>query len=202
MTTTLALSSFFRLSLNKGRDWVTVAEEKAHVENYLAIQKMRYGAILEYDIDFTPEILEESMLKLLLQPLVENAIYHGIKQTRRRGHIALKGYRDGDRMIFTVSDNGNGMTSGELAKLRESLSRYDVSSPGTGFGLGFGKRTIEGRVVERQNANITTNERDFFFRRIREPRRQIEREHSFHSRAIPVREFTIATTEVKNPLVG
>ncbi len=135
VTTTLALSSFFRLSLNKGRDWVTVAEEKAHVENYLAIQKMRYGAILEYNMDFSPEILEESMLKLLLQPLVENAIYHGIKNARRRGHIALKGYRSGDHMIFTVTDNGIGMTAEGLAKLKGSLSHYDVSSPGTGFGL-------------------------------------------------------------------
>ena len=135
MITTLALSNFFRLSLNKGRDWVTVAEEKSHVENYLAIQKMRYGAILEYDIDFSPEILPESMLKLLLQPLVENAIYHGIKKTRRRGRISLKGYSTEDRMIFTVKDNGLGMTAEELAKLRGSLSNYDVSAPGTGFGL-------------------------------------------------------------------
>lgn len=135
VTTTLALSNFFRLSLNKGKDWVTVEEEKSHVENYLAIQKMRYGAILEYDIDFSPEILQESMLKLLLQPLVENAIYHGIKKTRRRGHIALKGCSTGDHLIFTVEDNGLGMTVEELAKLRGSLSHYDVSTPGTGFGL-------------------------------------------------------------------
>jgi two-component system sensor histidine kinase YesM len=135
VTTTIALSSFFRLSLNKGRDWITVADEKSHVENYLAIQKMRYGAILEYDIDFSPEILGESMLKLLLQPLVENAIYHGIKKTRRRGHIALKGYKADDRMVFTVEDNGLGMTVEELAKLKGSLSHYDVSIPGTGFGL-------------------------------------------------------------------
>ncbi|MCD1653368.1 histidine kinase [Treponema zuelzerae] len=135
VTTTLALSSFFRLSLNKGRDWVTVAEEKAHVENYLAIQKMRYGAILEYDFDFSPEILKESMLKLLLQPLVENAIYHGIKKTRRRGHIAVKGTAEGDSMIFTVQDNGLGMTPEELEKLQANLLNYDVSSPGSGFGL-------------------------------------------------------------------
>jgi two-component system sensor histidine kinase YesM len=135
VTTTLALSSFFRLSLNKGKDWVTVAEEKSHVENYLAIQKMRYGAILEYDFDFSAEILQESMLKLLLQPLVENAIYHGIKKTRRRGHISVKGYSTGDCMIFTVVDNGLGMTGEELAKLRKNLSHYDVSTPGTGFGL-------------------------------------------------------------------
>jgi two-component system sensor histidine kinase YesM len=75
------------------------------------------------------------MLKLLLQPLVENAIYHGIKQTRRRGRIELKGYRAGDQMIFTVADNGRGMTAEELAKLRGSLAHYDVATPGAGFGL-------------------------------------------------------------------
>jgi two-component system sensor histidine kinase YesM len=70
VTTTLALSSFFRLSLAKGRDWVSVAEEKSHVESYLAIQKMRYGAILEYEIDITEEILSQPILKILFQPLV------------------------------------------------------------------------------------------------------------------------------------
>lgn len=135
VTTTLALSNFFRLSLNKGRDWVTVAEEKSHVENYLAIQKMRYGAILEYGIDISEEILQESMLKLLLQPLVENAIYHGIKKKRRRGFISLKGFRQDDCMVFSVEDNGRGMTAEELETLRGSLSHYDVTVPGTGFGL-------------------------------------------------------------------
>jgi two-component system sensor histidine kinase YesM len=135
VTTTLSLSNFFRLSLNNGRDWVTVAEEKSHVENYLTIQKMRYGAILEYKIDFSPEILQESMLKLLLQPLVENAIYHGIKQTRRRGLITLKGYSQDDLMIFTIEDNGLGMTREELDKLLGNLTHYDVSNPGSGFGL-------------------------------------------------------------------
>lgn len=133
--TTLALSSFFRLSLNKGRDWVTVAEEKAHVESYLAIQKMRYGAILEYEIDFSQDILRESMLKLLLQPLVENSIYHGIKKTRRRGMITLKGRLEKECMVFIVQDNGKGLTREELDALRNSLSNYDVSIPGTGFGL-------------------------------------------------------------------
>lgn len=135
VTTTLALSNFFRLSLNKGRDWVTVAEEKSHVENYLAIQKMRYGAILEYEIDFSEEILRESMLKILLQPLVENAIYHGIKMTRRRGLVTLKGFMRDDCMIFTVEDDGLGMSKDELEKLQGNLSHYDVSNPGSGFGL-------------------------------------------------------------------
>lgn len=133
--TTLALSNFFRLSLNKGRDWVTVAEEKSHVESYLAIQKMRYGAILEYEIDIAQDILGESMLKILLQPLVENAIYHGIKETRRRGLISVKGETKDDCIVFTVEDNGMGMKAEELELLRETLSHYDVSNPETGFGL-------------------------------------------------------------------
>ena len=135
VTTTLALSKFFRLSLNKGRDWASVAEEKSHVESYLAIQKMRYGAILEYEIDIAEDILRESMLKILLQPLVENAIYHGIKETRRRGLIRLKGQSQGNCLVFTVEDNGRGMEKEELEKLRENLSHYDVSNPEMGFGL-------------------------------------------------------------------
>lgn len=135
VTTTLALSNFFRLSLNKGRDWVSVAEEKSHVESYLAIQKMRYGAILEYVIDFSEEILKEPMLKILLQPLVENAIYHGIKKTRRSGMIKLKGESQSGILVFSVEDNGLGMHEAELARLRENLSHYDVSNPEMGFGL-------------------------------------------------------------------
>ena len=135
VSTTLALSNFFRLSLNKGRDWVSVAEEKSHVESYLAIQKMRYGAILEYEIDIAEDILQESMLKILLQPLVENAIYHGIKKTRRSGLIKLKGSALDKCLVFSVEDNGLGMDREELERLRENLSHYDVSNPEMGFGL-------------------------------------------------------------------
>jgi two-component system sensor histidine kinase YesM len=135
ITTTLALSGFFRLSLNKGRDWVSVAEEKSHVESYLAIQKMRYGAILEYELDFAQDILNESMLKILLQPLVENAIYHGIKKTRRAGLIKLKGMLQSGVLVFTVEDNGLGMAETELEKLRNNLAHYDVSNSDMGFGL-------------------------------------------------------------------
>ena len=135
VTTTLALSNFFRLSLSKGRDWISVAEEKAHVENYLAIQKMRYGVILEYHIDIAKDILARPMLKILLQPLIENAIYHGIKKTRRRGHIVLKGWAQDDCLMFSVEDNGLGLRPAELEALRENLLHYDVSSQGSGFGL-------------------------------------------------------------------
>ncbi len=135
VTTTLALSSFFRLSLNKGRDWVSVSEEKTHVESYLAIQKMRYGSILEYEIDMEEAILSEAMLKILLQPLVENAIYHGIKMTRRLGLIRLTGRRQDNHIVLTVEDNGQGMKEEELDRLRENLTHYDMSNHDMGFGL-------------------------------------------------------------------
>ncbi|HAE22589.1 MAG TPA: two-component sensor histidine kinase, partial [Spirochaetaceae bacterium] len=134
-TMTFALSNFFRLSLSKGRDWVTLQEEKSHVESYLAIQKMRYGAILEYDIDIAADILDTSMLKILLQPLVENAIYHGIKKTRRPGLVRLTGEAQGDRLVLTVEDDGLGMKEEELEQLRHDLSRSDAPNPGAGFGL-------------------------------------------------------------------
>ncbi len=133
--TTLALSNFFRLSLNKGRDWVSVAEEKSHVESYLAIQKIRYGAILDYEIDIEEEMLSESMLKILLQPLVENAIYHGIKKNRQGGCVTLTGRKENNHLIFCVGDNGIGMTVEELLVLRENLAHYDVNNPETGFGM-------------------------------------------------------------------
>ena len=75
------------------------------------------------------------MLKLLLQPLVENAIYHGIKKKRRRGFISLKGDLEGDVMVFSVEDNGRGMSAEELETLRGSLTHYDVANPISGFGL-------------------------------------------------------------------
>ncbi|MBN1891165.1 MAG: sensor histidine kinase [Clostridiales bacterium] len=133
--TTLALSNFFRLSLNKGRDWVTVAEEKSHVESYLAIQKIRYGAILNYEIDIAEDMLRESMLKILLQPLVENAIYHGIKKNRQGGCVSLTGRKEDHCLVFVVEDNGVGMEPEELVLLRENLADYDVNNPETGFGM-------------------------------------------------------------------
>lgn len=133
--TTLALSNFFRLSLNKGKDWVTVAEEKSHVESYLAIQKIRYGAILDYEIDIAEDMLGESMLKILLQPLVENAIYHGIKKTRRGGCVKLTGRLTDGHLVFVVEDNGLGMKEEDLFSLRENLLHYDVSNPDMGFGM-------------------------------------------------------------------
>lgn len=131
-----SLSSFFRTTLSKGRDYITVAEEREHIESYLSIQKFRYRDILSYDIDFDDEILDNSILKLTLQPIVENALYHGIKNKRGMGHIQIDGRTAGDNIEFIVSDNGIGMKEEEVEHLRNVISGL-VSDDRSGGGFGL-----------------------------------------------------------------
>nr|WP_319475086.1 sensor histidine kinase [uncultured Sphaerochaeta sp.] len=119
---TRAFSSFFRISLNKGKDFLTVKEEFEHVRSYLTIQKIRYRDILDYDIEYSPEMADCQILKLVLQPLVENALYHGIKNKRGRGFLSVKGWRENERLCFSVEDNGIGMTEEKLANIMEQIN--------------------------------------------------------------------------------
>ena len=82
---TTDLSDFFRTVLSGGRDFITIEEEESHIRSYLKIQKIRYEDILDYSIEIEPSIRHRIVLKMLLQPLVENALYHGIKNKRGGG---------------------------------------------------------------------------------------------------------------------
>jgi two-component system sensor histidine kinase YesM len=119
---TRAFSDFFRISLNRGNEWVRVQDEFKHIENYLTIQKIRYRDILDYSVEYEQEMEQKIMLKLLLQPLVENALYHGIKNKRSRGTISVRGCQTGGFFRFTVEDNGIGMTEEQLASVKDQLS--------------------------------------------------------------------------------
>lgn len=132
-----ALSRFFRITLSKGKDWISVGEEVEHVSSYLAIQKMRYHDILDYTISVPDDLLDSSILKLTLQPLVENALYHGIKNKRNGGSISVRGRRvEGDRLVIDVEDNGIGMLPDKLAEIRALLqSDYFGFTAETGYGL-------------------------------------------------------------------
>ncbi|MBI5954799.1 MAG: sensor histidine kinase [Chloroflexi bacterium] len=133
-----ALSSFFRISLSKGMDWITIGEEIERVRNYLTIQKMRYRDILDFKIEVCDEVAENTILKLILQPLVENALYHGIKNKRQGGTISICARRKGeDEVILEVEDNGIGFTPEKLAQLRLELEddSGDIKLE-SGFGIG------------------------------------------------------------------
>lgn len=119
-----ALSSFFRITLSKGHDWINVGDEIEHVRSYLTIQHMRYRDILNYRIELEPDLQEDTILKLTLQPLVENAIYHGIKNKRGGGTIIVRGRAlADDRLLFDVEDDGIGMTAERLAEVRKDVAQ-------------------------------------------------------------------------------
>ena len=137
------LSNFFRISLSKGQSEITIKNEKEHVRSYLEIQRYRYQDILDYEIDFDEDILENHIQKLTLQPIVENALYHGIKNKRGRGMIRVSGRADGNDIVFTVEDNGRGMTEEELARLRRLISGEESSDDQRGFGMANVEKRLE-----------------------------------------------------------
>lgn len=105
---TKSLAAFFRLSLSGGRELITVEDELEHVRQYLYIQKERYEDKLNYTINAPEDLLDYTVPKIILQPIVENSIYHGIKPLDGPGQITITLQEEGDRLIFTISDNGVG----------------------------------------------------------------------------------------------
>jgi len=134
---TSSLSDFFRISLSSGADWIPLSQEKKHIEGYLKIQQTRYRDIMRYEIDIPDEIGNYYILKLLLQPIVENALYHGIKIKRGGGTIFVSARESGGWLDFSVRDTGLGMTEAQLRELDSRLREETpmVSDRGGGFGL-------------------------------------------------------------------
>ena len=133
-----ALSKFFRITLSKGKDWITIREEIERTESYLAIQKMRYRDILDYQLEVDEDILDGTILKLTLQPLVENALYHGIKNKRSGGTITVRAGRvNGNEVLLEVEDDGVGLTPYKLGQIQARLidDTGEINLQETGFGL-------------------------------------------------------------------
>ena len=131
------LSAFFRHSLSRGQDVITLREEE-HVCSYLQIQQVRYKDIMRYTVNIAPELKDVLIPKLTLQPLVENALYHGIKQKRGLGHIYVMGRGEGEDILLQVTDDGVGMSPERLEELRSALER--------GERVGFGLSTVHERM--------------------------------------------------------
>ena len=127
-----SLSSFFRTSLSQGTDFVPISTEIEHVKSYLAIQQIRYCDILTYEINVDQGLGDLIILKLLLQPLVENSLYHGIRNTRERGKISISIRKEAGKVRFLVADNGIGMKADKLEALKGNLK---LNGSEKGFGL-------------------------------------------------------------------
>ena len=130
----MSLSEFFRLVLSKGKEYITIQEEELHIRSYLEIQHVRYRDILDYEIRIDPGLYGYQILKLTLQPLVENSLYHGIKYKRAKGNILVTGKLCGKEVHLTVEDDGVGMEETELRKLRGEIKK-PCKDTEKGFGL-------------------------------------------------------------------
>jgi len=106
---TEALAKLFRISLNKGNELISITDEFEHVRNYLVIQSMRYKNKFDYTLSIADEVRYCKTIKLIIQPVVENSIYHGIKEMKEKGRIIIAAFRDEDSLVITITDNGIGM---------------------------------------------------------------------------------------------
>ena len=128
---TKAFSEFLRISLSRGHEWITIGQEFDHIKNYLTIQKIRYADILNYEIDVDEAILDFKIIKLVLQPLVENAIYHGIKNKRGRGHLKVSAHFTDDKkqsITFAVEDDGAGFTEERLEQVLDEMKNSSIDT--------------------------------------------------------------------------
>ncbi|MEV5029277.1 cache domain-containing sensor histidine kinase [Paenibacillus sp. LPE1-1-1.1] len=132
ITTITALSKLFRISIGKGKSLITLADEMEHARNYLIIQQMRFKNKFDYSFDLQQEALSHATLKLIVQPLIENALVHGIEPSVDKGHIAVSARLEGSEIVIQIKDNGLGMSEEQLQKI---LSGTIVSSKGSGVGV-------------------------------------------------------------------
>lgn len=140
----LALSNFFRISLSQGKEYITLEQEVEMVKSYLDIQKFRYEELFDYQIDMEACILKCRVLKLSLQPLVENALYHGIKESdQEKGTIWIRGWKeDGASIILEVEDNGAGMSEERLRQ----MNRWMISGEKEEEVQAYGTKNVNDRV--------------------------------------------------------
>ncbi|WP_426334974.1 cache domain-containing sensor histidine kinase [Paenibacillus silvae] len=144
-----ALSRLFRIGLSKGQDYIPLRSELEHIHSYLQIQQTRYRDRLQYTLNVPEEIQGLYVLKLLLQPLVENAIYHGIKGRRGPGHIGIEGKIEHGRLHLTIQDDGAGMSSERLTEMLQLLDMpmesLESSSP-EWTGKSYGMLNVQARL--------------------------------------------------------
>ncbi|MEK5322665.1 histidine kinase [Paenibacillus sp. FSL L8-0644] len=130
--TTKALADFYRMVLNKGRELITLEKEAQITDDYLTILQIRYPDVFRYEVDIPPEFEGTPIPKLSLQPLVENSIYHGLKKKGTKGFIRIFAFRQGDKVVVRVEDNGVGMNKIQVQTIMSRhLPEEGIRSIGT-----------------------------------------------------------------------
>ena len=142
-----ALARFFRISLSKGSSIIPIGDELEHARNYLAIQKMRYKNKFSADISVEQGVERLYTVKLIIQPILENAIYHGMEYADGDGEIHIRAFREGENMVIEVEDNGPGMPEQVTEQVMEQLLKPGISvSAARPGGSGIGLRNVHQRI--------------------------------------------------------
>lgn len=123
----VALSKFFRISISRGENIIPLKEEIEHARNYLLIQKIRYNEKFDFKFEVQDEVLAYKVVKLSLQPLIENAIYHGINTEYNSGMITIRAFLKDDKLILEVEDDGYGIPDEEIEELYQSIKYGELS---------------------------------------------------------------------------
>lgn len=133
----LALATFFRISLHKGDKYITVDEETDLIRSFVTVEQMRFPGKFDIEYDIADDIKDIQILKIVLQPIVENAIKHGIGKKKGKGHIDVIGRMNGDELVFEVIDDGIGFNT-ESVDLDEKTNSFKKS--------GYGIRNVDERI--------------------------------------------------------
>lgn len=150
-----ALGKFFRGTIAKGSDFTTIRQEVEHLESYIYIQKIRYKGKLDVVMDIAEEVINYKVIKLILQPIVENAIIHGLDKIKSGGIISISCKKIEESICFEIKDNGVGMSDESLNKLKEQI--FHLNSAGDdrlGIGLSNVYRRLKLYFVEKSSFEI------------------------------------------------
>jgi two-component system sensor histidine kinase YesM len=158
------LAGFYRISLSKGNDIIVIKDEIDLINNYLSIQKLRYVEYLDYRLEFDEDVLNYQIPKLTLQPLVENSIYHGLKQKEDKGILIIKGYFEKGLIKIEVFDDGVGMSEEQIIRVlrrpqdERKSTEFGVHSVDSRLKLLYGDEyglSIESRLSEYTRVTVT-----------------------------------------------
>lgn len=141
-----ALSKFFEISLHNGDNYVTLEQEIEHIKSYITVEKIRFPELFDIEFDIDESLLKEKMIKIILQPIVENSIKHGLRELKgRNGKILIKAERSGEYIIFTVRDNGIGFDVNQKRD-KEKRGGYGMKNVITRIKMEYGDENCGARI--------------------------------------------------------
>lgn len=156
-----AIGKFYKSSLSGVEDYVTVNKEIEHLKCYLQILKLRYSSKYDYTVQISPEILDNEIVRFSMQPLVENAVYHGIKQKRGKGFVKVLGYMSEESVHLVVWDNGCGISKGKLEEIRRRICESERIPISEHIGIVNVHQRIRVRYGGAYGLNIDSEEGEF-----------------------------------------